>query len=192
MAAGKSLNGIAGLIYKQLKSKANEENNNPIPHAPNFQFSPGTIPPAVPGMYPSQKSGYSQFNLNSIIKSASDKHDIDERLIKSIILQESAGNPKAVSTAGAKGLMQLMDTTAKEMGVRNVFDPRENVLGGVKYFKMLQKMFKGDLEKSLAAYNAGPGQVKKYKGIPPFPETRNYVKRVMRLYEEFKQISEGD
>jgi Rod binding domain-containing protein len=114
-----------------------------------------------------------------IIKEASSKHGVPVNLIKSIILTESAAKENAVSKADAKGLMQLMDSTAKEMGVRNSLSPAQNIYGGTKYIAQMLKEFDGDLEKSLAAYNAGPGNVKKYKGIPPFNETQNYVTRVM-------------
>lgn len=122
-----------------------------------------------------------------IIKSAAKAYGINESIIKSIILAESAANEKAISKASAKGLMQLMDGTAKDMGVRNVWDPVENIHGGTKYFAQMLRQYDGDLKLALAAYNAGPGNVNKYKGIPPFEETKTYVARVMG-YINFLEI----
>ncbi|PID62450.1 MAG: murein transglycosylase [Ignavibacteriae bacterium] len=113
-----------------------------------------------------------------VIKSASEKYGIDKKLIQSIILTESAGNVNAKSKANAKGLMQLMDSTAKDMGVNNVWNPKENIFGGTKYLSKLLNRFDGNTNLALAAYNAGPGNVKKYNGIPPFKETKAYIKRV--------------
>lgn len=118
-----------------------------------------------------------------IIDEASKKFGVDRHLITAIIRQESAGNPRAVSSAGAKGLMQLMDTTAEMMGVRRVFDPRENIMGGVGYLKMLLKQFGGNEQLALASYNAGPNAVRKYGGIPPYRETQQYVHKVLSFKE---------
>jgi len=100
-------------------------------------------------------------------------------LVASVIKAESNGDPKAVSTAGAKGLMQLIDSTASDMGVRDVFDPHENIEGGVKYLRKMINQF-GDIKKALAAYNAGPEAVKRYEGVPPYRETKNYVEKVLK------------
>lgn len=123
----------------------------------------------------------------SIIKEASANFGVSERLIKSVILAESSANPYAVSKKGAKGLMQLMDETAREMGVNNPFDPKENIFGGVKYLSYLLKIYDGNEELALAAYNAGLGNVAKYKGIPPFKETINYIKKTLAYSEFFKE-----
>ncbi|WKZ70146.1 MAG: transglycosylase SLT domain-containing protein [Melioribacteraceae bacterium] len=120
-----------------------------------------------------------------VISKFADKFEVDKNLIRSIILAESAAKPDAVSTAKAKGLMQLMDGTAKEMGVKNSFDPVENIHGGTKYFTHLLRKYSGNIPLSLAAYNAGPGNVEKYNGIPPFDETKNYVNRVLGYYNYF-------
>ena len=122
---------------------------------------------------------------DSAISEISKKFDVDKNLIRSIILAESAGKHTAVSSAKAKGLMQLMDGTAKEMGVTNSFNPAENIYGGTKYFTQLLRKYSGDVSLSLAAYNAGPGNVEKYAGIPPFEETKNYVNRVLGYYNYF-------
>ena len=117
-------------------------------------------------------------NFQNIISKAAEMFGIPEELIKSVITVESAGKADAKSGAGAKGLMQLMDGTAKDLGVSNSFDPYQNIMGGAKYLKMMLDRYEGDLELALAAYNAGPGNVDKYNGVPPFTETRNYVKKV--------------
>jgi soluble lytic murein transglycosylase-like protein len=116
--------------------------------------------------------------FEDLIDSASEKFNVDKQLIKSVILTESAGKVDAQSKANAKGLMQLMDSTATDMGVNNPWNPEENIFGGTKYLSKLLDDFDGDTELALAAYNAGPGNVKKYNGIPPFKETQNYIKRV--------------
>ena len=121
-----------------------------------------------------------------IINQVSEKFGLNKNLIRSVILTESAANEKAISSAGAKGLMQLMDSTSADMGVRNSFDPVENILGGSKYLSNLLRKYDGNLERSLAAYNAGPGNVDKYDGIPPFEETQNYVKRIKEYLTYFE------
>jgi len=112
------------------------------------------------------------------IESASQKYGVDKNIIKSVILTESAANSKAVSKANAKGLMQLIDSTAEDMGVRNSFDPEQNIEGGTKYLAQMLRQYNGDLKLSLAAYNAGPQNVEKHNGVPPFDETKNYIARV--------------
>jgi soluble lytic murein transglycosylase-like protein len=124
--------------------------------------------------------------LDEIVSEIADKFNIDANLVKAIIVAESNSNPNAVSKKGAQGLMQLMPSTARDMKVSSPFDPRENIIGGVKYIKGLLASY-GDLRLALAAYNAGPGNVQKYAGIPPYRETINYVKRVIAQYQRFKK-----
>jgi Rod binding domain-containing protein len=116
------------------------------------------------------------------IDEASKTYGVDKNIIRSVILTESAGNSKAVSKARAKGLMQLIDTTAEDMGVTNAFDPKQNILGGTKYLAQMLRQYSGDLKKSLAAYNAGPQNVEKHNGVPPFDETKNYIARVLGYF----------
>lgn len=121
-----------------------------------------------------------------IITRASQTYDVPESLIKGIITAESAGNPNAQSGAGAKGLMQLMDGTARDMGVKNPFDPEQNIMGGTRYIQKMLSMFNGNESVALAAYNAGPGNVQKYDGIPPFSETQAYVRNVTRYTDQYR------
>ena len=121
--------------------------------------------------------------FSAIVQEASRAHGVDARLIAAVVGQESAWNPAAVSPVGARGLMQLMPATGRYLGVRDFFNPRENIFAGTRYLRTLLDTFDGDLELVLAAYNAGPGAVATHRGIPPYRETRNYVAKVKSSYE---------
>jgi soluble lytic murein transglycosylase-like protein len=125
-------------------------------------------------------------DLNSIVSGASTRNQVDADFIASVIRAESANNPRAVSPKGAQGLMQLMPQTANMLGVRNSFDPEENVDGGVRYLRNLLLLYDNDMIKALAAYNAGPQRVLQYKGLPPYRETHAYVARVIKDYNRTK------
>lgn len=125
------------------------------------------------------KNSNSSTNFDSLIQQAAQKYGLSSNLLNSVIKAESDFNPNAVSSSGAQGLMQLMPETAKSLGVGNAFDPVQNIEGGAKYLSKLLNQFGGNTAMALAAYNAGPGNVQKYGGIPPFQETQNYVKKIM-------------
>ncbi len=117
---------------------------------------------------------------------ASIKYGLDFALLKAVIKAESNFDPSAVSPKGAEGLMQLMPQTSQLLNVKNPFDPEENILAGTRYLRMLMDQFKNNIVFALAAYNAGPDAVAQYKGIPPFPETITYVKRVLAYFKDYK------
>lgn len=125
--------------------------------------------------------------FDHLIYEFSKKYGIDFALIKAIIRAESGFNPLAVSRKGARGLMQLMPETALRMNVQNIFDPKENIEGGVRYLKYLLSLFNNDLRLSLAAYNAGENIVSELRAIPPYQETIDYIRRVWRYYQLYKQ-----
>ena len=174
--------GIAQSIYKKVTGEDFDPSLfsgklNPL--RSELKVKINTQDNKFPFLTPSSKSVERVNTFDGLIDEAAEKYGVDQKLIKSVILTESAGNTKAVSHAKAKGLMQLMDGTAKDMGVRDSFNPRENIMGGTKYLSQLLKKYDGDVKLSLAAYNAGPANVEKYDGIPPFDETKTYVTRVL-------------
>jgi soluble lytic murein transglycosylase-like protein len=124
--------------------------------------------------------------ISAMVEQSAKAHNVDPLLVNSIIQVESNYNANAVSPKGAEGLMQLMPPTARMLGVTNSFDPGENIEAGVKYLKSLQDLYKDD-RLALAAYNAGPGAVDKYKWIPPYPETQKYVENVGKRYDAARQ-----
>ncbi|MFZ5947796.1 MAG: transglycosylase SLT domain-containing protein [Stygiobacter sp.] len=188
MSATKSL-GIAEILYRKITG----EN---MPDEFKFRLSSKLnpikvnntqVPADATKVKPSNSSLERIDKFNNHIEEASKTFGVDKVIIKSIILAESAGNHKAVSTTKAKGLMQLMDSTAIDMGVKNVFNPKENIFGGTKYFAQLFRQYSGDLKLALAAYNAGPQNVEKYNGIPPFAETKSYINKVLSYLEHFNE-----
>jgi len=135
-----------------------------------------------PDFYISRKE--SQFS--SIITQAADKHDVDPALVRAIIMAESAYNPMATSKKGAVGLMQIMPQTAATLGMEDMYNPVHNINAGVKYLKKLLNQFGGDLELTLAAYNAGSTKVMEYQGVPPYKATRHYVEEVFKYYRHYQ------
>lgn len=126
-----------------------------------------------------QFAGEQQFD--ALIKEASRKHGLSTTLIRAVIRTESAFNSLAVSPAGARGLMQLMPALCLDLHVTDPFDPRQNIMAGTRYLKTLLVKHNGNLALALASYNAGPGNVERYQGIPPFKETRHYVERITKI-----------
>jgi soluble lytic murein transglycosylase-like protein len=126
------------------------------------------------------------------IKEAAERYQVPEELIRAIIKCESDYDPRAVSRAGAQGLMQLMPETAARMEVRDAFDPRDAIFGGARYLRILSDLFDGDLERVVAAYNAGEAAVRRYSGLPPYEETRGYVTRVLAYYRRYRTGHDAD
>jgi len=125
-------------------------------------------------------------DYGSLINQASEKFGVETSLIKAVIRAESSFNPKATSSDGSQGLMQLMPGTADDLEVDDAYDPEENIFGGTKYLSILLGRFKNNIRLALAAYNAGPESVDKYNGVPPFQETKTYIKRVLEYYNKYK------
>lgn len=126
---------------------------------------------------------------NSSIKRAAKKYRLDHRLISAVVQVESQFNPMALSRTGAMGLMQLMPSTAKQLGVENPYNPEQNIEGGAKYLRYLVERFNGDVTLALAAYNSGPLNVEKYGKVPPFAETKRYVSKIYDLYKGSRKIN---
>jgi soluble lytic murein transglycosylase-like protein len=156
---------------------------------PAAQIASYSVQPDEPRPAPTAEATASQPNSQSteqLAREAGERQGVDADFVGSVIRQESNGNPQAVSPAGARGLMQLMPQTASDLGVQDSFDPKENVRGGTQYLRQLLERYHGDAVKALAAYNAGPAAVDRYHGVPPYPETRRYVRRVVRDYNRKK------
>ena len=146
-------------------------------------IDPSAIKPEIQGI-PAQIPKIDP--LDAIIQTEAKKRDLDPDLIRAVIKAESGFNPQAVSSKGAEGLMQLMPKTSSMLGVNDPFNPKQNISGGTEYLQSMFKKF-GSMDKSLAAYNAGPGSVQKFGGVPPYKETKEYVERIGHYYDEFKK-----
>jgi len=125
--------------------------------------------------------------IEPIIEKAANTHELDPMLLRAIARIESCYDPKALSSAGARGIMQLMPATAKGLAVSDSYNATQNISGGARYFAELLQQFDQNTELALAAYNAGPGAVKKFGGIPPYPETRHYVPAVLQQYQRYRK-----
>jgi soluble lytic murein transglycosylase-like protein len=126
-------------------------------------------------------------DLTALATAAARRHKLDPALVLALVQVESAFQPRAVSPKGAQGLTQLMPATAREMGVKDVLDPEQNLDGGARYLSWLLNRYGGDLRRALAAYNAGPGAVDRHQGVPPYRETLKYVRRVLEKYNDKKE-----
>jgi soluble lytic murein transglycosylase-like protein len=147
------------------------------PSTVSYSYGNGYNPVTVPA------------RLYAIVNEAADDYGVDKSLVQAVIHAESAFNTQAVSAKGASGLMQLMPETAQRFGVHDIFDPEENIMGGVRYLRELLDTFGNDMRLALAAYNAGEKSVLRYGGVPPFPETVNYVDRVLKLQDAYRNRS---
>ena len=137
------------------------------------------------------QSAMNNKGMNQIFEEAAAKYDVPENLLRAVAQAESDFNPKAVSSCGAAGVMQLMPDTAKSLGVTDPYNAEQNINGGAKYLSNLLKKYDGDIDKTLAAYNAGPGNVAKYGGVPPFKETQNYVSKIKSILGEGNTSSQN-
>lgn len=137
------------------------------------------------------KDPSSKPEFSDMIRRHSTSYRLEEALVKAVIKAESDYNPRAVSRKGAIGMMQLLPSTARDMSVRDPLNPEENIRGGSRYLRLMLDQFDNNIELALAAYNAGPNAVKKHGGIPPYEETRTYVKRVKRYLEHYRQERDG-
>lgn len=144
---------------------------------------PGVVPVAPSDRDPSRYTRYDEW-----IRQAASLYQIPEQLVRAVIKVESDYDPRAVSYAGARGLMQLMPETAERLMVKDIHDPRENIFGGVRYLRILANTFNGDLELTVAGYNAGEEAVIRYGGIPPYQQTRDYVVKVTKFYRRYRTI----
>ena len=163
------------LLEKEEK-KNSRSNSLPSLNIDSFEPSDAKIP--------GTKRNVDKSNWDKYITRYAKEYGVDEDLIRALIKVESANNPNALSNKGAMGLMQLMPQTAIMLGVTDAWDPEQNIRGGVKYLSQLSDKFDGDIVKILAGYNAGPGRVVQYDGVPPFAETQNYVKKIMAILQD--------
>jgi soluble lytic murein transglycosylase-like protein len=179
--------GISQMLFNRFSKEVAEKKSSSfpsqIPQIKRAEKSESILAPPV--VQPDKTATFSS-KYGNIVAEASEKYKVDPHLLHAVIKQESSFNPKAISPKGAKGLMQLLESTAKSLGVQNIFDPRENILAGAKYLRQLLNRFDGDIKLALAAYNAGAKAVEKYKGIPPFKETKNYVEKVWNFFRNLK------
>jgi soluble lytic murein transglycosylase-like protein len=149
-----------------------------VPPASLGPLPPLPVQPGAGSLTPLPVSVSNVSDFESLIQASATQNGVDPSLIRAVIQTESGGNPKAVSSAGAMGLMQLMPANVQEAGVSNPFDPAQNIAAGTQQLAGLLKKYNGNVTLALAAYNAGPGNVQKYGGIPPFPETQDYIRKV--------------
>jgi len=138
--------------------------------------------PEMAAPFPALPAG----DFDGLIASSAAAWHVDKALVKAVVANESAFNSRATSATGAQGLMQLEPATAGQLGVTDAYDPAQNVNGGTRYIRGLLDRFRGDVPLAIAAYNAGPGAVEKYGGIPPYAETRAYVENVLESYRRYK------
>lgn len=161
-------------------NRPDKYNSKPSYERIDIKYSPISVPKSYRKL--PKVSQYASTEIRSLVEYSANHYRVDPDLVLSVIKRESNFNADAVSHAGACGLMQLMPGTAQDMGVTDIFDPAQNIEGGTQYLAKMLELFNGDTRLALAGYNAGPENVKKYGGIPPFEETRNYVRLVMETY----------
>ena len=189
-------NAFAGGIYKYVEKDGTVVYTNVPPgkRAAQARRIDGEFRPAPTPTSPArvtERSRRAAEEFDELITAAAIRYKMPPNLVRAVMHAESAFDPTAVSHVGASGLMQLMPATAREMYVKDIFDVKENIEGGVRYLRVLANEFEGDMVKIVAAYNAGPEAVRKYNGVPPYAETQAYVKKVVALYFQYKQQEEA-
>ena len=172
----------SGIVAKNVSASVYKHNLPNIAQAVNSTVGGSGVSQATATMAQSPQVVGSKAQLLNMIDKISEKNGVDEKLVRALIKQESGFNPNATSKAGAMGLMQLMPSTAKGLGVNDPYNPVQNVEGGVKYLKSMLNKYNGNVILALAAYNAGPNAVDKYDGVPPYKETQNYVRNILANY----------
>jgi Rod binding domain-containing protein len=195
MISKKKSLGIADILYKKITGEDINQNSpglELLQYLNNNKIELKKSDSDNNSITPSSKASTRLDQYEDIINDASNTYGVDKNLIKSVILTESAANEKAQSSAKAKGLMQLIDSTASDMGVTNVWNPKENIFGGTKYLSEMLRKYNGNVNLALASYNAGPENVQKYGGVPPFEETQNYVKRVIGYFNHLNGEENGN
>ncbi len=199
LALALSVPAFAGGIYKYVEADGTIVYTNVPPKGAQARKVEGEFRPAPSIDQPSRitsSTKRSMTDYDAYIDEAAIRYKMPPALVRAVMHTESAFDPTALSQVGASGLMQLMPGTAREMYVKDIFDPKENIEGGVRYLRVLANEFDGDMVKMVAAYNAGPDAVKKYGGqVPPYPETQAYVRKVISLYFQYKaqaQVASGD
>jgi soluble lytic murein transglycosylase-like protein len=150
--------------------------------APAFALLVGGDGASVPAVAPAPAGARAPAAIDALVTQSAARYGVDPALVRAVIAQESGFDPYATSTTGAQGLMQLMPATAAELGVSDPYDAAQNVDGGTRYLRSLLDRFGGDVRRAVAAYNAGPGAVERYDGVPPYAETRHYVATVLQNY----------
>jgi Rod binding domain-containing protein len=181
--------GLAEMMYRQITGEKLPRTSTQNPQITMHTMSPTQQTPMKTGSSKSVHERVERFD--GLIQSAAARHNLDPHVLKAVMASESAGKPDARSSKNAKGLMQLIDSTATEMGVTDIWNPKENIEGGAKYLRQMLDRFDGDLRLALASYNAGPAAVEKHNGIPPFQETNTYIARVLRYITYYQQESQS-
>jgi soluble lytic murein transglycosylase-like protein len=191
------LSAAAGNIYRYVDADGTVVYTNVPPKGPQArearrleaEFRPAPAPEAPAAITERTRKELTAFD--ALIDDAAVRYKIPINLVRAVMHAESAFDPTAVSVVGASGLMQLMPHTARDMYVKDIFDVKENIEGGVRYLRVLANEFDGDMVKIVAAYNAGPEAVRRFNGqVPPYPETQAYVRKVLQLYFQYKSQSE--
>jgi soluble lytic murein transglycosylase len=163
--------------------------NRGIVHFTNVPTKPVYRPFLLLQRYMGRLKGKETIKFDQLIAASCERYGVEFALVKAVIRAESAFDPSALSSAGARGLMQLMPATAAQHGVDDIHDPQSNIEGGVRHLRLLLNRFRGNLTLALAAYNAGPETVDRYNGVPPYAETQTYVQRVLQFRESYRQRS---